>query len=172
MKTLIIHPEDESTNFLKEIYEGKGWTVLSDDKSLRKRNLKKMLLEHDRIIMLGHGYHGGLYGFGRVVLDSTFVYILREKALVCIWCNADKFVSKYDLNGLYTGMIISDSDEADMFLNLEYSVSDIKTSNELFASSIKNSIEILDTRIVENVLSDYNLDNPIVNFNKDKIYFV
>jgi len=28
MKTLIIHPEDTSTDFLSTIYEGKDWTII------------------------------------------------------------------------------------------------------------------------------------------------
>jgi hypothetical protein len=52
MKTLVIHPKDDSTYFLSTIYEGKDWTIINDrGKSL----LKKLIKTHDRIIMMGHG---------------------------------------------------------------------------------------------------------------------
>lgn len=33
MKTLVIHPQDKSTDFLKEIYSDKNWTVLNKNTS-------------------------------------------------------------------------------------------------------------------------------------------
>jgi len=54
MKTLVIHPYDESTKFLSLIYEGKeDWTIITENAS--KRLIFESLKEHDRIIMLGHG---------------------------------------------------------------------------------------------------------------------
>jgi hypothetical protein len=43
---------------------------------------------------------------------SNYVYLLRDKIGVYIWCNANVFAEKYGLKGFYTGMIISEYEEA------------------------------------------------------------
>jgi len=53
MKTLVIHPNDETTEFLNKIYEDKDWKVMSFE--LTKAALTKQIAVHDRIVMLGHG---------------------------------------------------------------------------------------------------------------------
>jgi hypothetical protein len=52
----------------------------------------------------------GLIGFGDAFND--YVYLLRDKIGVYIWCNANVFVEKYGLKGFYTGMIISEYEES------------------------------------------------------------
>jgi hypothetical protein len=167
MKTLVIHPKDISTDFLCIIYSNKDWTVINTNPSTKF--LKDMIKTHDRIVMLGHGTELGLLGFNRFIIDSSYVYLLREKDCVCIWCNADKFVHKYDLKGFYTGMIVSDFDEALMFLNTPSSFNDVKSSNKLFAESIKSSID--SNMMYEDVKSNYIMEeNPVVSFNQLNIF--
>jgi len=113
MKTLVIHPKDSTTDFLKVIYSEKDWTII-DDNNISTSKLKENIKSHDRIIMLGHGSDKGLFGQNRLIINSNLVYLLKDKNCVCIWCNADEFVKKYKLNGFYTGMIISDYDEANV----------------------------------------------------------
>lgn len=167
MKTLVIHPADYSTNFLRGIYSGRGWTVINTNTS--KKFLKEQIKAHDRIVMLGHGTEKGLLGFKKFVIDSTWVYLLREKNCVCIWCNADVFVKKYDLKGFYTGMIISEYDEALMFCLHHFTSNDITESNTLFTESIKNAID--SENMFESVISQYTTEkNSIIDFNKQNIF--
>ena len=90
MQTLVIHPKDETTDFLSVIYADKDWTVVNTRPS--KSKLKELIKSHDRIIMLGHGTKDGLiimegaYNY-HFLIDSSLVYLLREKDCVCIWCN-------------------------------------------------------------------------------------
>ena len=166
MKTLVIHPTDKSTDFLTVIYSELDCTVLRDNISHSK--LKKLIKEHDRIVMLGHGTELGLIGHGRFFIGSKDVYLLRKKDIVAIWCNADGFVKKYDLKGFYTGMIISEYEEALMFLN-GFKVSDIEISNKLFANSVKESISSDD--MLGSMISKYDsVDNSIIDFNKLNLY--
>ena len=58
-----------------------------------KSFLKQQIILHDRIIMLGHGTEEGLIGFNRFFINSSLVYLLREKICVCIWCNADGIIN-------------------------------------------------------------------------------
>lgn len=173
MKTLVIHPRDYSTDFLARIYEDTDWTVIT--KSPGKRLLKQAILDHDRIIMMGHGCDKGLFdGDFNTVIDSNFVYLLREKTCVGVWCNADKFFEKYELQGLYTGMIISENDEAYLF-GIEHVYGDIDNSNVAFAMSMKTAIqESLDGQYNAGyIISEYEdrAQNYIVDFNKERIFF-
>lgn len=166
MKTLVIHPKDPTTDFLSEIYSNKDWDVININ--LSKTLLKEQIKTHDRIVMLGHGTEKGLLGFDRLVIDSTLVYLLREKICVCIWCNADVFVEKYDLKGFYTGMIISEYQEA-----IIYSVPTtshwIAESNRDFASAIKNSID--EENMLEKAKSLYEGSTAVVEFNRNNLYY-
>jgi len=166
MKTLIIHPKDSTTDFLTEIYSDKDWTVINSNVS--SKFLKEQIKLHDRIVMLGHGTEQGLIGFNKFVINSSLVYLLREKYCVCIWCNADLFVKKYDLKGFYTGMIVSEFEEALMY-GLPIGFEFIKESNIDFANAIKNSID--SENFLDDVKKLYEGNSAIVEFNRKNLYF-
>ena len=115
MKTLVIHPDDRSTDFLKGIYVNLNATVLTTG---TKEQVNEEITKHDRIMMMGHGSPFGLFGINRFtggngfVIDYSTVELLRNKENVFIWCNADQFVKNHKLNGLYSGMFISEVGEA------------------------------------------------------------
>ncbi len=176
MKTLVIHPKDSTTDFLSVIYaDKKEWTIINYNPS--KTELKKKIKEHDRIVMLGHGTEYGLIltqqnNHPRLIIDSDWVYLLREKQCVCIWCNADIFVRQYGLKGFYTGMIISEYDEALLYSLHEFNQGQISESNSLFADCVKKSIHIEDENILLSMVASYKSENnPIINFNSDNMYF-
>jgi hypothetical protein len=166
MKTLVIHPQDYSTDFLKPIYEGKGYTLIT--KLPGKRLLKQAIKEHDRIIMMGHGCEKGLFdGEYNAIITSDFVALLREKESVAIWCNADVFFLKYKLKGVYTGMIISEYMESQMY-NVFGDYQDIETSNKEFAKYMTDFIEDKDLdKFKEGYFDD---DNHIIKFNIERVY--
>lgn len=166
MKTLVIHPKDSTTDFLSEIYSDKKWSIINTNTS--KKFLKEQIKSHDRIIMLGHGTENGLLGFNKFVIDSNLVYLLREKYCVCIWCNADKFVQKYKLKGFYTGMIISEYNEALLF-NVPTNLFFLTESNKDFANAIKLSIDT--DNFLKNTLELYDGNSAVVNFNKERIFY-
>jgi hypothetical protein len=166
MKTLVIHPKDSTTDFLSDIYLDKDWTVINNNPS--KKFLKEQIKSHDQIIMLGHGTEKGLLGFNKFIIDPSLVYLLKDKHCICIWCNADKFVDKYKLKGFYTGMIISEYEEALLF-NIPTNLFFLTESNKDFAKAIKLSIDKKND-FVKNVLSLYDGNSAVVNFNKQKIF--
>lgn len=94
MKTLVIHPSDISTDFLKPIWEKIPDATVIRSNSVGKGELRKKIKEHDRIICLGHGNEQGLFGKNRFIVDSTFVQLLRNKDCMFVWCNADVFFKK------------------------------------------------------------------------------
>lgn len=166
MKTLVIHPDDRSTDFLKKIYKDKDWTVITDLHILNtKRELEGYIKMHDRIIMMGHGYPGGLF---YTKINSDMVYLLREKECVCIWCNADKFVEKYGLRGFYTGMFISEVGEANYFRITE-NQENVTYSNDLFANLVNKYID--EINILYEVKSSYIGETQVIQFNNDRLYY-
>lgn len=166
MKTLIIHPQDPTTDFLKVIYKDTDYTIINSRP--KKKDLKEAIKSHDRIIMLGHGYEKGLFDSEQnVIIDSNLVYLLREKECVAVWCNADVFFLKYGLKGIYTGMIISEYIESMMY-SILCDYADIENSNVWFAREMKTLIESDD---LDNFKLNYlDIDNNIVQFNRQNVY--
>lgn len=166
MKTLVIHPIDASTDFLQEIYLGRDWTIVRA--SVSKSMLKQLMNSHDRIVMLGHGTDQGLIDGDRYVIDCKWVDLLRQKECVCVWCNADQFVSKYKLSGIFTGMIISEDIEANMYC-INASFDQMQHSNKLFADTIKTCIDSI--HFVHYAKSMYHdVTNPVINFNRNNMF--
>lgn len=76
MNTLVIHPDNRSTDFLKVIYEGKDYTVLQNREQINRKLLTLNLIKnHDRIIMMGHGGPYGLVGHSSLFMNP---YIIKE----------------------------------------------------------------------------------------------
>ncbi len=166
MKTLVIHPQDPTTDFLKVIYKDTDYTIINARPS--KKILKESIKAHDRIIMLGHGFEKGLFDLnGDCVIDSNLVYLLREKLCVAIWCNADVFFLKYGLKGIYSGMIISEYIESMMY-SVICDYADLENSNVAFAREMKILIENND---LDNFKLNYSdIDNNVIEFNKHNVY--
>lgn len=171
MKTLVIHPEDKTTSFLDAVYIDRGWTIVTDN-LISKSRLTELIKEHDRIIMLGHGTPEGLLGYRRYMIDSTYVYLLREKETVCMWCNADVFFKKYSLKGFYTGMIISEEIEAD-YCGIPYEIGDVDESNVIFTKALKESILNTPKDMFLKMKEVYipNPKNKIMIFNAERLYY-
>lgn len=171
MKTLVIHPNDRSTDFLSKIYENLDCLVVNVPVS--DRTLRNLIKEHDKIMMIGHGTPTGLLGYGHYVINSDYVYLLREKPeSVYIWCNADMFVERYELKGFYTGMIISEEVEAD-YCGVPYQAGQVNESNELFSYVVKESLQLPTSKeAAENIKQKYLItNNPIIKYNNNNIYY-
>jgi hypothetical protein len=168
MKTLVIHPKDETTDFLSIIYADKDWTVMNSN--LTKSALTKQIAAHNRIVMLGHVSEMGLLHFRELIIDKTFVNLLKEKSCVCIWCHADEFVNEHGLQGFYTGMFISELIEA--FENdIDSNWKDIRHSNALFAEAVNQSIDT--DNPLENIKELYKEPEEgceVMGFNRARLY--
>ena len=63
-RTLVIHPKDKSTDFLKVIYANKpDWTVVTGN--MTTEDVNDLITQHDHIIMMGHGTPQGLLSVGQ-----------------------------------------------------------------------------------------------------------
>jgi len=179
MKCLVIHPEDETTTFLKVIYAHlKNKTVITGD--ITKSELRTLIEVHDQVIMLGHGSPAGLLSVGRFpdaspfIVDESMVNSLKYRTnSISIWCNADKFVQRHGLRGLYSGMFISEFEEG-----LLYDIWDaddvwIKESNYQFSSIISKYINEPIDVLYKNLITEYGMlthTNPIAEFNHERLY--
>lgn len=175
---LIIHPEDKSTSFLKNIYKTLGGNIkLITNPGVPNREIKSSIKEADIVILLGHGTEYGLLSdsqgkrFSRLIVGSERVEELRKKKLVFgIWCNANIFFEKYGIKGFSTGMFISELSEA-----IDYSIKttqeEIDRSNEKFALGVSElipkliNLEISPEEFSEEIKRSYNSGNSLEEFN-------
>lgn len=106
--TLVFHMADPSTVMLKQIYEGRGFDVVTQ-KSVAKEDVHKLMDAHKRIICLGHGTSYGLIG-GNIGPEEGPYF--KDKNLFIIWCNADSYFRRNcpDAKGKFiTGNMPSES---------------------------------------------------------------
>ena len=177
-KTLVIHPEDDTTDFLCPIYRG-----MRDKTVIRKNISRKELLEladgHERVIMLGHGSPEGLFAAnafpdrrkGEFVVDKELVRALRDKDNIYIWCHADQFVQRHKLTGFYTGMFISEMLEA-LYYDLDVSQKSIDHSNKTFTRMVAGQVREHSSEIHRMVKKGYGLlqeVNPVIAFNCERL---
>lgn len=92
--------------------------------------------------------------------------MLKEKEVVCVWCNADVFVEKYQLMGIYTGMIISEEYEA-TYEGVLAEQKDINLSNATFGRAMKLFLESGD---INDFHLNYGNENKVMEFNKLRVY--
>ena len=173
MKTLIIHPKDTTTDFLKAIYKDIKNKLVIRDTNLELDEINRLILDHDRIIMCGHGCPDGLFGTNGFIISDENVSTLRNKKLIGIWCNADVFFNKHRLNGIYSGMFISEVGEGysnGIFCDQKI----VDESNYIFAKSLGKSIRMSDNIGDQymNLMKNYNVTlNDIVSFNAKRLYY-
>ncbi len=184
MKTLIIHPDDRTTDFLRNIYNNvEDKTIVTGGFS--RNQLKDAIKHHDRILMLGHGCPAGLFrtsqawgdGISSLVIDEGMVEGLMDKDCIFIWCNADQFVHNNRLHGLCTGMFISEVDEA-MLYNFPYS-NELKglihDSNYGFSNIVGSFAGEPLHALYKHLMKEYGQlakVNPIAEFNFKRLYLI
>ena len=180
-KTLIIHPKDFSTSFLDIVYKD-----IPDDKKtivtggLTKTEVIKLMREHKRIMMMGHGSPGGLfavgqfYNCGAYIIDQDVISILKTKEdNVYIWCNADRFVDSFGLKGFYSGMFISEVSEATYCGLFGMDQEIVDESNYGFVNIIGKYINEGTEDIHTKVKNEYGLiaeSNPVATYNHNRLY--
>jgi hypothetical protein len=180
IKTLVIHPEDRSTDFLCPIYASiKNKTVIRS--GYTKTEIIELIKSHDRIMMMGHGCPVGLFNCGRFkdiqsgcVIDMSMVRYLKDKDCVCIWCNADQFVNRHELKGFYSGMFISEVSEAYWYARIpKPSKKMVTKSNNKFSEILSKHINKKSKTIYNKVRQEYGIlakTNPVALYNNERLY--
>lgn len=144
---VVIHPTDSTTDFLKSVYLKRAINHFVDENCSNSELiylLNKQCYEKERIYMLGHGSEYGLFAKtknqDRLIINSRHVDFLRKLECVGVWCNANMFAEKYNLKGLFTGMIISEIDEAYWF-NVNTTKEELDEENKKFAYRLRYCIQ-------------------------------
>jgi hypothetical protein len=180
MKTLIIHPKDPSTDFLSYIYKNidkENSTLVTGGLTVKEVN--KLIESHDRIMMMGHGSPYGLFSTGQFkgisgyVINENTVPLLKEKQNIAIWCHANKFMDRYKLKGLYSGMFVSEVGEAEYedLPNTPQHV--VNESNDSFANFLGDSLNESLQESYIGMMKPYkvlSLYNPVALFNYNRLY--
>jgi hypothetical protein len=178
-KTLVIHPDDRSTDFLKPIYENLEGDVNVITDGYYKDSIRVFIDQADRVIMLGHGSPNGLFNVGKFygcnngyIVDETMIASLGNKPNnMYIWCNADKFVNRFYLKGFYSGMFISEYGEA-TYCNTPTNPGDVEKSNDLFSTIIGKNIMLEAKELCDKAKSEYYLsENKVAEYNNQRLYY-
>jgi hypothetical protein len=169
-KHLVLHHSDPSTDFLKQVYAkipSKTVVHYSVDVDVRA-----LIRSHERVIMLGHGYPGGLFF---MINDSHAALLRQKKDNIYIWCHADQYVKKHGLSGMTTGMFISETSEA---LCCGIGVKQcargaVERSNELFARLVAEKITADLHVLHEHVIKGYQIQAcPIIQYNRERLQLI
>ena len=178
-KTLVIHPDDRSTDFLRPIYAGiENKTVITG--GVDKQQLTDLIKFHDRVMMMGHGSPGGLFSLGKIkgsiyAISDNDVELLEQKTdNVYIWCNADQFVNKHNLKGLYSGMFISEVGEATYCGLPGTEQEEVDISNNYFAYLLGELVVNNDLSAAYSALkTEYGQlaeSSKVANYNHNRLY--
>lgn len=123
------------------MYEGlEGIRVLRGKES---RNQLGSILYHlapgEPVMMLGHGSPSGLFRLeddgNRLYIGKSAAYCLRKHPVIGIFCHADKFAQGNRLHGLFSGMIISELEEAREY-GVHTTAEELEKENILFAKTL------------------------------------
>jgi hypothetical protein len=184
MKTLVIHPQDKSTDFLRPIYAGldnvtlvtRGWTM---------NQVREAIQTHDQVMMMGHGSPNGLFAVGQFPVDyphsshiigASMIEALSQKDNnIFIWCNADQFVNKHGLKGFYSGMFVSEVGEAFYCGVKTFDQTSVDESNDTFARQLGECLRATRApeEIFDQIRDQYGLlaeVNAIAEYNHQRLY--
>lgn len=176
-EVLVIHPLDPTTDFLCPVYAGLPRTRLIGRGPAGLKDLRQGLPAGRRLLGLGHGSPSGLFkigpdGYG-FWLDDEWADALRHNGEhVYIWCYAGSFVERHRLGGFYTGMFISEVQEAE-FLGLRgITQKMVDESNETFSRVVGHHIHLKKEEIYAAVAREYAPlahTNRVVKYNFERI---
>lgn len=183
---IVIHPKDKTTELLSLLYVGEDTKCFTQ---LQSGHEIERAFHHcprkERIMLLGHGSDRGLFSkeddaeedFDRIIVGHPQTYYLRRHGnnLIGIWCHADLFARKEGLHGLFSGMIISDTKEAEIYgtITLQYYIDE---TNEIMFRKLRKLLDegcpLCDIPRIMKELRDTKVYNPIAEFNYESFFYL
>ena len=170
---LVIHPKDKTTAMLSALYDGLEAQVVIDYRTIKEMG---RLLHHvstqDCIMLLGHGSDKGLF-FREVGHSHRYHLHNHGSNIVAVWCNADQFARAEGLHGLFSGMIVSELNEA-LLYQVETAQEELDRENVKLVRRLR---ALLDARIPlseipKRMLAMDDVHSPLTTFNyKNFFYF-
>lgn len=181
---LVIHPKDKTTAMLSALYEGLEAYIIDGACSAKEMN---RLLHHvssqERIMLLGHGSDRGLFfrhddsgdTFDGIIVGHPQVFHLRKHGgnLVAVWCNADLFARAEGLHGLFSGMIISEPDEA-LTYGVETSQEELDRENVKLARRLRALLDegVPLSEIPKRLPAMDDAHSPLTTFNYGNFFYL
>ena len=174
----VIHATDPTTQVLSLLYQQQENVRMLITERNTSSDVQRSIRADDVIMMLGHGNEYGLFSkpdkkgkYERFMITDKHVQFLRNKTCIGIWCYANKFAEKYRLHGLFSGMIISELQEA-IDLGVPATKDEIDTEMEKFTIRLKDCIEtygLEQTPLRMKELDD--VQSALTQFNYGNLYY-
>ena len=181
---LVIHPKDKTTAMLSALYDGLEAQVIDDYRSTKEMgHLLHHVSTQERIMLLGHGSDKGLFfrkddskdEFDKIIVGHSHAYHLRKHGgnIVAVWCNADLFASAEGLHGLFSGMIVSELSEAQLY-KIETTQEGLDSENVKLARRLRTLLDerIPLSEIPKRMLTMDNVHSPLTTFNYKNFYYL
>ncbi|MDD5781400.1 MAG: hypothetical protein PUD30_00805 [Muribaculaceae bacterium] len=181
---LVIHPKDKTTTMLSALYDGLEAQVIDDYRSTKEMgHLLHHVSTQERIMLLGHGSDKGLFfrkddskdEFDKIIVGHSHAYHLRKHGgnIVAVWCNADLFARAEGLHGLFSGMIVSELSEAQLY-KIETTQEELDSENVKLARRLRTLLDerIPLSEIPKRLLAMDNVHSPLTTFNYKNFYYL
>ena len=170
----IIHANDPTTKVLSYLYELRQDISARITEASTNSDIQRAIRGDNTIMMLGHGNQYGLFSkpdkngeYKRFLITDRHVQFLRDKTCIGIWCHANEFAERYGLHGLFSGMIISELQEA-IDYDIHTTKEEIDAEMEKFTRRLNDCIDsfgLAETSIRMRGLDDVKSELTIFNYN-------
>jgi len=169
---LVIHPKDKTTAMLSALYDGLEAQVVADYRTTKEMGR-----------LLHHGSDKGLFfraddskdEFDKIIVSHSHAYHLRKHGgnIVAVWCNADQFARAEGLHGLFTGMIVSELNEA-LLYQVKTTQEELNRENVKLARRLRALIDerIPLSEIPKRMLAMDDVHSPLTTFNYKNFYYL
>ena len=174
----VIHATDPTTQVLSLLYQQREDVRMLITERHISSDVQRAIRTDDVMMMLGHGNEYGLFSkpdkggeYRRFLITDRHVQFLRDKTCIGIWCYANMFAEKYKLHGLFSGMIISELQEA-IDLGVPAIKNEIDKEMEKFTIRLKDCIErygLEQTPLRMKELDD--VQSELTKFNYGNLYY-
>ena len=126
MTVIYANSGDRDTLILQHIWEGINCRVIEigvDTVDFEDEVDNALMQEENTLIICGHGTSHGLlhpnWNSGQYIIHENNVNLIHAQNVICSWCWASDFAETYNLHGFFTGMFISNVQEAeDNFIHI------------------------------------------------------
>ena len=174
----VIHANDPTTQFLSVLYDTREDLISHVTEASTNSDVIRAIRASDTIVMLGHGNEYGLFSkpskngkYERFMITDRHVQFLWDKTCIGIWCHANQFAKRYGLHGLFSGMIISELQEA-IEQGIPATEDEIYKERERFALRLKNCIEAYSLEeIPARMKSLDDTQSELTRFNYSNLYY-
>ena len=174
----VIHANDPTTRFLSVLYDTREDLIFHVTESCTNSDVIRAIRASDTIVMLGHGNEYGLFSkpskngkYERFMITDRHVQFLRDKTCIGIWCHANQLAEWYGLHGLFSGMIISELQEA-IELGIPATEDEIYKERVRFTLRLKNCIEAYSLEeIPARMKSLDDTQSELTRFNYSNLYY-